>query len=77
MSSDHLEYEEKQLKASKCIVLPVSSVSGPETTQAELQSRIEATDFEHDLANVIDKGWQQADAGDFVDSNPESVIRRV
>ena len=41
-----------------------------------MEVALEAVAERDDVRDAIDAGWKQADAGEFVDSDPDSVIRR-
>ncbi|MGF1453551.1 MAG: hypothetical protein ACFB21_15935 [Opitutales bacterium] len=42
-----------------------------------METALEALAEDEALEAAVEFGWQQAEAGDFVDSSPQSVIRRA
>lgn len=42
-----------------------------------MEVALEALEDRDFVRNAVDEGWRQADAGDFVESSPESVINRA
>lgn len=42
-----------------------------------MEAGLEAMSERDAVRDAIDEGWHQAEAGDFVESSPESIIRRA